>query len=275
LGPERIGKSGRFNALVAKISRFSCGKLNWCPLSARFPRFFQYSVPDRDDVEWSESLEMRLHEPTSSTPPESEPLCPKFQAVQRWVMRHLETVRHERQVAAIATSLFDITRPIHKLSLADRRLLRLGAMVHDVGRCVSKPQHPSEGAAMLIADRTLPLTPTERRALAYLTLYHRGPVPDPGRDSILSRNDDAERMLYVLSILRTADALDSRSLEPARLVFALVTPRILRSTCYIPHDCPKARRVYRRRKKFRLMEDLLDLRIEVEIDQAEALRLVA
>jgi exopolyphosphatase/guanosine-5'-triphosphate,3'-diphosphate pyrophosphatase len=203
--------------------------------------------------------------------------------VQRWATRHLGgTIRHEQQVANIATSLFDLTRPLHRLSLADRRLLRLGALVHDVGRSVSKPEHPAEGAAMILADRTLPLTPAESRALAYLTLHHRGPVPDAGGDVILSRADDAGRLLYVLALLRAADALDSRALdESARLVFALTPPprradqRVLRITAYVPRACPKARDVYRRRKKFRLLEDLLEVRVEVTTDRAEALRLVA
>jgi exopolyphosphatase/pppGpp-phosphohydrolase len=210
----------------------------------------------------------------------AEPVCPKFHAVQRWVLRNLETVRHERQVAAIGANLFDLTRPLHRLSLADRRLLRLGALVHDVGRCVSKKDHPADGARMLREDTTLPITPAERRALAYLTRYHRGRWQ--GRDEILHRGDDPDRLLRLLALLRTADALDSRSLEePARLVFALAAAgdssrvRLLRATCYLEDDSPKARRVYRRRKKFRLLEELLDVRVEVEIDQAEALRLVA
>lgn len=210
-----------------------------------------------------------------------EPICPKFLAVERWVARRLETVRHERQVAAIAANLFDITRPLHRLSLADRRVLRLAAMAHDVGRCLSIENHPAEGARMILGDANLPLSPAERRSLAYLTLYHRGPVPPLGEDAVLRGGDDPDRLLRMLALLRSSDALDSRSLEPARLVFALGGPqkgvgrRVLRVTCYLASDCPKARRVYRRRKKFRLMEELLDVRTEVEIDHAEALRLVA
>jgi putative nucleotidyltransferase with HDIG domain len=211
----------------------------------------------------------------------AEPVCPRFHAVQRWVLRHLETVQHERQVAAIASNLFDLTRPLHGLSLTDRRLLRLAALVHDVGRCISKKDHPSEGARMLREDNALPITADERRALAYLTRYHRGPVPPCGHDEILHRRDDPDRLLRLLGLLRTADALDSRSLEPARLVFALAAAgnsgraRLLCVTCYLDEVTPKADRVYRRRKKFRLLEELLDVRVEVEIDHAEALRLVA
>lgn len=214
-----------------------------------------------------------------------EPACPKFYAVQRWVARRLGGVRHEQQVAAIAANLFDLTLPLHGLSLADRRLLRLAALVHDVGRRVSKEEHPTEGAWMLLADTTLPLLPAERRALAYLTCYHRGGVPLPGHDAVLHAADDHDRLLRVLALLRAADALDSRSLVPGRLVFALVGAdpaarggagrTLLRATCYTETDCPKARRVYRRRKKFRLLEELLGVRMEVDIAQAEALRLVA
>lgn len=210
--------------------------------------------------------------------------CPKYAAAERWVARHLGTTRHEQRVASIASNLFDLTRTLHGLSPASRRLLRLGAMVHDVGRCISKADHPSEGAEMLTADTTLPLSPAERRALVYMTQHHRGAVPDLGRDEILAKSDDAERLLLLLAMLRSADALDSRSVEPARLVFALGAPgrlklstgrRSLRITCYLESDSAKARKVYRRRKKFRLLEDLLDVRVDVEIDRAEGLRLVA
>jgi exopolyphosphatase/guanosine-5'-triphosphate,3'-diphosphate pyrophosphatase len=207
--------------------------------------------------------------------------CPKYAAAERWVTRHLGKTRHEQRVASIASNLFDLTRQLHGLSPASRRLLRLGAMIHDVGRCLSKGEHPSDGAEMLQSDTTLPLTPAERRALAYMTLYHRGPVPDLRRDDVLCRADDAERLRLLLAVLRSADALDSRSVEPAQLVFALGGLKLstghtpLRVTCYLESDCAKARKVYRRRKKFRLLEELLDVRVDVEIDRAEGLRLVA
>ncbi len=77
--------------------------------------------------------------------------------------------------------------------------------------------------------------------------------------------------------------LDSRSLES--LVFALASPAgggrmaplALRVHCYLRSDSLKARQVYRRRKKFRLLEELLDCRVDVEIAHAHAhaLRMVA
>lgn len=203
-----------------------------------------------------------------------ETLCIQLHALTRWVARHLGTVEHEQRVTAIASTLFDLTGPLHRLADADRRLLRMAAVVHDVGRAVDDDTHPVEGARMLRNDPDLPLSGTERRSLAFLTRYHKGRVPPAGYDEILRGRDDHERLRLLLSLLRAADALDSRSLDSPRLVFAREGRR-LRITCYLDRDCPKARKVYARRKKFRLIEELLNCRVEVMIDTASSLRMVA
>jgi hypothetical protein len=221
---------------------------------------------------------------------------PAFAAVGRWVKRHLGDSAHEHRVADIGSTLFDLTAPLHDLDARPwNDLLRLAALVNDVGRCHGEENHPADGAAMLLSATSLPLSADQRRALAYLTLYHRGAVPDLRDDDVLHPEDDAEGLLKVLALLRAADALDSRSLESPRLVFAwhgagagagagsgaaakagprAATPR-LGVTCYLQNDSAKARRVYQRRKKFRLLEDLLGCRVEVDIVLAQALRMVA
>jgi exopolyphosphatase/pppGpp-phosphohydrolase len=202
-------------------------------------------------------------------------------AVERWVRRRLGTTGHERRVAEIAATVFDLTAPLHALQPSrDARLLHLAALVHDVGRSVNDAEHPAHGAAMLLSDPSLPLSAAERRALAYLTLYHRGGVPAAGDDDVLHPEDDHQGLLTVLGMLRCADGLDSRSLESPRLVFALLEGSrsrraTLRVTCYLHSDSEKARRVYQRPKKFRLLEQTLGCSVEVDVASAQALRMVA
>src|SRR5947209_19993277 len=95
-------------------------------------------------------------------------------SLERWVVRHLGTIEHERRVTQISGKLFDLTWSLHGLRMSDRRLLALAAVVHDVGRAIDGQTHPEQGARMLLEDRSLPLKSPERRALAYLTRYHRG-----------------------------------------------------------------------------------------------------
>lgn len=183
---------------------------------------------------------------------------------ERWVSRRLGEIGHEQRVAATAARLFDLTANRHQLPPYFRRLLRLAALVHDVGRAVEDDRHPMIGAKMVLADTWLPVRDTERRALAYLVRYHRGAVPDAGMDAILDSADNAPALRTVLALLRAADALDSRQLSPPHLSIRRRGRRLF-ITCRLNEDSAKARRVYRRRKKFRLLREELDLKVTVDV----------
>src|SRR4051812_18517258 len=202
--------------------------------------------------------------------------CPIQQHLERWVARKLGGISHERRVANIAIELFEIARPLHGLRPRDLRLLRWAAVVHDVGRSICDATHPEQGAALVLDAPSLPLTETDRRYLAYLTLYHRGKVPAPGHDDVLARTDDHERLIRVLALLRAADGLDNRVLArklrvPPKVSFGLAHraagPRrsTLHVSCYLEKDSTKARRVYQRRKKFKLLEEVLRCEVVSQI----------
>jgi exopolyphosphatase/pppGpp-phosphohydrolase len=194
--------------------------------------------------------------------------------IAHWVSRHLEAIEHEQRVVRIASELFDLTEGIHRLDARVRNLLRAAALVHDVGRCVNKEEHPVVGARMVLRDRALRVSDYERRALAFLTFYHRDALPRLGEEALLADGHDRASLRKVLGLLRAADALDSRSLESPRLVFSLKKRRV-QVTCYLQDFTGKARRVYLRRKKFQLMEDELSCAVEVDVRSADALTLVA
>ena len=198
-----------------------------------------------------------------------------LRAIAHWASEHLDSLAHEHRVFRIASTLFDLTRDLHRLDAAARHLLRAAAIVHDVGRSVDKADHPAIGARLVLRDRRLPAADdADRRALAFLTLYHRDALPEPGDEAILKPGDDRETLRKILAILRAADALDSRSKESPRLVFGLRRKRV-KVTCYLERLCPKTRRVYERRKKFRLLEEELGCTLEVDVRSADALKLVA
>ena len=202
----------------------------------------------------------------------------KHRRVQRlteqWVQRRLGRIAHERRVVSIASILFDLTRSLHELSADDRRSLVLAALVHDVGRKINDKRHPTIGARMILADAHLPLNDSQRRCLAYLTRYHRGAVPAVGYDDILSPGDNRKRMRLLLALLRAADALDGRQIDAPRLVFAMKA-RKLSIRCYFDDPSPKAKRFFKRRKKFRLLEELLNCRVDVSVRQADSVHAVA
>jgi hypothetical protein len=74
--------------------------------------------------------------------------------------------------------------------------------------------------------------------------------------------------------LRVADTLDCRSLPAPRLAIRL-RDRCLRITCGLREDSNKVRRVFSRRRKFRLLEEVLDCRVEIAVQRARRLKLAA
>ena len=193
---------------------------------------------------------------------------------ERWAQRRLGKIDHERRVCEIACTLFDLTHTFHRLDTHDKRLLELASIAHDIGRKVDAKHHPLVGSKMILADTWLPLNESERRSIAYLTRYHRGAVPEVGFDEILTATENRRRMRLVLAILRAADALDGRQLPAPRLVFALLA-RKLSVTVYLEEDTSKARRFFKRRKKFHLIEEVFGLKVEVEVKHAHAVHTVS
>jgi exopolyphosphatase / guanosine-5'-triphosphate,3'-diphosphate pyrophosphatase len=195
------------------------------------------------------------------------PMVSRGSFLREWVLSHLGSVRHERRVATLASTLAQVTAPLHDLTPADVRLLKLAAMVHDVGRYLSDKHHPAVGASMVWRDETLPLSRRQRRTLAYLTLRHRGAVPEISDDKVLRPRDDAKSLRVLLGLLRAADCLDSRSMPSPRITMAR-RGRKVHIYCQLREDTAKARRIFSRRKKFRLLEEMLDCRVEVHISAA-------
>jgi exopolyphosphatase/guanosine-5'-triphosphate,3'-diphosphate pyrophosphatase len=197
------------------------------------------------------------------------PQSPQLRAALRFSKRQLGSIEHERRVLRIAAKLFDLTRPLHGLERQHRGVLRLAAVLHDVGRRHGNKNHPSDGARMISDARELPLPDRRRRAVVYLTRYHRGAVPKTGYDGILRNGDGRRAMRTVLALLRTADALDNRNL-PAPAISMTLTGRTLTITCILTTDCPRSRKVFRRRKKIRLLEEMLDCRVALKVRSADA-----
>jgi exopolyphosphatase/guanosine-5'-triphosphate,3'-diphosphate pyrophosphatase len=207
-----------------------------------------------------------LHMSRLEVPPlPHEHILPDNHVVVRdWVRRRLGSVAHELRVARVGRMLFALTRRWHGLGAAECRLLTLGGLVHDVGRCLGEKKHAQHGAAMVLEERRLPLGEAERRRVAYLTRYHKGTVPAMGEDGILENGvDDLRAMRVLLGMLRAADGLDSRTAGGPNLVLS-VRGRVVQIHGYVEMELADAARLYGRRKKLALLEEVLGCEVRME-----------
>ena len=191
---------------------------------------------------------------------------------ERWAQRRLGKIDHERRVMLMANR--PQRRQIGPVSLHAEIALRHYPAVTRFRRPKRRSNRVERVVKMVLADDWLPLNASERRSVAYLTRYHRGAVPEVGFDEILNASENRKRLRTVLAILRAADALDGRQLQAPRLVFAMLGKK-LSVTVYLEEDTPKARRFFKRRKKFRLFEEVIGLKVDIEIRHADTVHTVS
>ncbi len=209
------------------------------------------------------------------TPDPAEARCAAW-AAGRLAAIGAGALRHERRVADVAAALFDLTADRHRLAEPWRGVLRRAALLHDVGRSLTPgPDHAAVGSRLVTEAATLAIGPDERRALAYLTKFHRGPVPPPESDWTLGPTDDRAAAHTLLGLLRVADALDARngSAGDTTLLLSLDGDR-LTVDWFDPAPPAPARWAGTKRKKFAVLEEALGLTVEVRPRRAEGVRVV-
>jgi CHAD domain-containing protein len=125
----------------------------------------------------------------------------------------LETYRvnlaHARRVADHALALFDAVAPRYGLAAGGRRLLEIGALLHNVGLTTDPPAHHLVGRDIVLRHDIEGLSAGEQLLVAALVAFHRKrvrPRLEPAFLALGKRERRAARGLA--AILRVADGLD-------------------------------------------------------------------
>lgn len=126
---------------------------------------------------------------------------------------------HGSHVAKLAISLFDQLADLHGLGSDSRRILHVGALLHDVGSFVSPSGHHKHSMYILANSGLVGFSPEELLCLANVARYHRKGWPRPEHEMFrrLSK-PDRQRTLKLAALLRAADALDREHLQRVRQV---------------------------------------------------------
>lgn len=116
---------------------------------------------------------------------------------------------HATQVDRLACTLFDTLAGLHELGPADRQLLRVAALLHDVGDFISSAAHHKHTQYIIESSDLFGLSREQRAIVACVARYHRRAMPST-KHTLFKKLDAAEkkRVRKLASLLRIADALD-------------------------------------------------------------------
>lgn len=124
---------------------------------------------------------------------------------------------HGQHVMALATRLFDELREEHGLGDRERLLLKVAALLHDVGVYVSLRAHHRHSQYILAASQIFGLSDEDTAIVSNIARYHRRGSPQKSHLPYVAL-DRQDRLLVnkLAAILRVANALDAEHAQKVR-----------------------------------------------------------
>jgi exopolyphosphatase/guanosine-5'-triphosphate,3'-diphosphate pyrophosphatase len=158
-----------------------------------------------------------------------------MQAASEIGVRYKTDRRHADHVAAFAQQLFRELRPFHGLDSRYELVLRVAAMLHEVGMFISPREHHKHSLYILMQTEIFGLSSSERELVALLARYHRRYNPERSHAHYADLGREERMVLLKLAaLLRIADALDrshaqrirSMVLRPEAGRLRIITPGV-------------------------------------------------
>jgi exopolyphosphatase/guanosine-5'-triphosphate,3'-diphosphate pyrophosphatase len=116
---------------------------------------------------------------------------------------------HAQTVTRFAVALFDATKKLHKLGTAERIMLEVSALLHDIGYYIGTMSHNKNSFYLINASPLVGVNDSEKAIIALVTRYHSRSLPKPSHKEFMDLAPKQRRVVMKLAaILRLAEALD-------------------------------------------------------------------
>ena len=116
---------------------------------------------------------------------------------------------HARHVAALALSIFDQTRAVHRFGDQEREWLEYAALLHDAGAHISYERHHRHSYYLIKNGELRGFDPQEIEIIALLARYHRQATPKKSHEGYAMLKGPLRRTVRTLAaMLRLAEGLD-------------------------------------------------------------------
>jgi exopolyphosphatase/guanosine-5'-triphosphate,3'-diphosphate pyrophosphatase len=161
---------------------------------------------------------------------------------------------HSLKVTDFSLDIFDDLYFLHYYGKAERRLLEMAGIMHDIGYSQRDPRPHNKLSRDLILGMYIPgLNETDKTICALVARYHTGELPDANehRHFASLSNNRQEVVEWLSAILRVADAFDCKHADVVRKLTTEVTNKQITFLLDAEGDC--RRQIKRAHEK----EDLL------------------
>lgn len=124
---------------------------------------------------------------------------------------------HAVQVAELCGRLFEALQDTHELEPRYELLLRVAALLHEIGSYVGNQSHHKHSLYLIMHSDLFGLSRKDTLLVALVARYHRRAMPKPTHPEYMSL-PQSERIIVskLAALLRVADALDQNHMQQIR-----------------------------------------------------------
>lgn len=116
---------------------------------------------------------------------------------------------HSSQIRKLCTALFDRLQELHGLTRHDRLVLKVGAILHEIGTYISPKNHHLHGQYIILNSEIFGLSRRDVEVVGLLARYHRHGAPTMDDRSYTELElTDRLRVQKLAAILRVAEAME-------------------------------------------------------------------
>ncbi len=136
---------------------------------------------------------------------------------------------HIQNVDMIATEIFDAMKKIHGMGARERLLLKIAAMLHDVGKYISLNSPGQCTYHIIMSNEIIGLSHAEREMIALIGRYNTEPLPryDQFAQVAAVSQEEYLKIAELTAILRLANTLDRSHQQKVQQVHAALRERQL------------------------------------------------
>lgn len=117
--------------------------------------------------------------------------------------------KHARKLETFSLVLFESMKKIHGLTLRSSYLLRMAAILHEIGKFVNLRNHNQYSYELIMGTDIFGLSEEEKQIVANIAYYHYKGTPSDDDDDFRKLAEGQKRSIYKLvAIFRLARALD-------------------------------------------------------------------
>ncbi len=200
--------------------------------------------------------------------PAAESAVDSWKALESFATGCGVDLAHARHVADIAVSIFDQLAEAHEFSADDRRILRAGAILSDVGYLIRYSQHHKHSYQLIVNSQLPGFRRDELALVANVARYHRGAKPKKKHENFRRLDkSDRQRIRRLVAILRLAAGFDrSHSQNVSAIDVSIATDR---TRIHVSTTADPEVDLWAARQRADMFEKVFNTRVSISLARAE------